>query len=146
MENIETDLAWAGRLLAAGVMAAIVGWEREAAGKRAGLRTHMIVGIASALFVAVSQLAAYGVEGPSGSVRVEPIQIVHAIAVGIGFLGTGVIRESAGTSDAKDTGLTTAASIWGTAAIGIAAGLDHYVLALAATLVFLAVLKIPNAR
>jgi putative Mg2+ transporter-C (MgtC) family protein len=79
------------------------------------------------------------VQGPGASVRVEPIQIIQAIAVGIGFLGAGVIR--AGGEGRPGTGLTTAASIWGTAAIGVATALQHYLLALAATLLFVAVLR-----
>jgi putative Mg2+ transporter-C (MgtC) family protein len=116
-----------------------VGWERETANKHAGLRTHMLVGISSALFVGVSQVAAFEMKGPESSIRVEPLQVIQAIAVGIGFLGTGVIRAS---EDGKSgTGLTTAASIWGVAALGVACALGHFVLAGGAAVLFLLVLR-----
>jgi putative Mg2+ transporter-C (MgtC) family protein len=139
VDALRTDLSWLVRLVAAAVLAGIVGWEREKARKRAGLRTHVVVGVSSALFVAVSQLAAYEVHGPEGSLRVEPIQIIQAIAVGIGFLGSGVIR--AADAQRGGAGLTTAASVWGTAAIGIAAALEHYALALGASLLLVLVLR-----
>jgi len=89
---LATDLSLLARLLVAAMLSGIVGFERETAGKRAGFRTHILVGISSALFVSVSGLAAFGIPGPPGSVRVEPLQVIQAIAVGIGFLGAGVIR------------------------------------------------------
>jgi putative Mg2+ transporter-C (MgtC) family protein len=132
------DLGFLLRLLVAAVLSGAVGWERERAGKLAGLRTHIVVGVASALYVCVSQVAAVGLRGPPGSIRVEPLQAIQAIAVGIGFLGAGVIRE--GSGERGGTGLTTAATIWGTAALGIAAALEHYVLAVGAAALFLVVL------
>jgi putative Mg2+ transporter-C (MgtC) family protein len=139
VETLHADLAFLLRLLVAAVLSGIVGWERETARKRAGLRTHMIVGVSSALFVAVSQAAAFEVHAPESSLRVEPLQMIQAIAVGIGFLGSGVIRAS---EDAHlGSGLTTAASVWGTAAIGVAAALSHYALAAGATLLLLFILR-----
>ena len=137
LEVIRGDLELLVRLTAAGLLSGIIGWEREQAGKRAGLRTHIVVGISAALFVAVSQISSLEMQGPEGSLRVEPLQMIQAIAVGIGFLGTGII--TAGREEGS--GLTTAASICGTAAVGIAAAFQHYVLALGATLLFLAVLR-----
>jgi putative Mg2+ transporter-C (MgtC) family protein len=126
------------RLLIAGALSAVLGWEREAAHKSAGLRTHMLVGIASALFTVLAELAV--LDYPSdGGMRADPIRVIQAVAIGVGFLGSGVIF----VSKSEDTvlGLTTAGSIWATAAIGISAGLGYYILAVGATLLLMFVLR-----
>jgi putative Mg2+ transporter-C (MgtC) family protein len=128
------------RLVLATALAAMLGWEREQAGKPAGLRTHMLVGLASALYTALGTLAIASTEGLPGNIRGDPVRIIQAVALGIGFLGGGAI--SAGRSDASTHHLTTAASIWSTAAIGIAAGLGHYLLAAGATALQLVVLHL----
>ena len=126
------------RLLVAGVLSAVLGWERETAHKPAGLRTHMLVGVASSLFTVLGELAVtdYPAEG---GLRSDPIRVIQAVAIGIGFLGSGVIFV------AKDgdhvVGLTTAASVWATAAVGIAAGSGHYVLAVGSTILLVLVLR-----
>jgi putative Mg2+ transporter-C (MgtC) family protein len=127
------------RLLVAGALAAALGWEREAAHKPAGLRTHMLVGIASALFTVLGELAVRDFPGQEGGLRADPIRVIQAVAIGIGFLGSGVIFVA--KSGEHVLGLTTAASIWATAAIGIAAGLGHYVLAIGGTVLLLLVLR-----
>lgn len=127
------------RLVLAAGLAAVLGWERESARKSAGLRTHMLVGIASALFTVLAELAVRDYPGAEGGLRADPIRVIQAVAIGVGFLGSGVIF----VSKSGDTvlGLTTAGSIWATAAIGIAAGLGYYLLAVGATLLLLAVLR-----
>ena len=134
-----TELALLIRLVVAALLAAVLGWERQAAHKPAGLRTHMLVGIASALFTVLAELVA--TQGPAGmaETRSDPIRVIQAVAVGVGFLGSGVIFVT--KSGETIRGLTTAASIWVTAAVGIAAGLEHYVLAIGATLLMLVVLR-----
>jgi putative Mg2+ transporter-C (MgtC) family protein len=127
------------RLVVAGALAAIIGWEREHAGKPAGLRTHILVGIAAALYTAIAQLAVADVPRTPGTFQADPIRAIQAVAIGIGFLGSGVIFVS--RKDDRVQGLTTAASIWATAAIGIAAGLEHYVLAVGAALLMTFVLR-----
>lgn len=128
------------RLLIAASLAALLGWERESARKSAGLRTHMLVGIAAALYTSIAELAASDI-GPDGArFQGDPIRAIQAVAIGIGFLGSGVIFVS--RNDDRVQGLTTAASIWATAAIGIAAGLEHYVLAVGATVMLLFVLRV----
>jgi putative Mg2+ transporter-C (MgtC) family protein len=127
------------RLAVAGALAAVLGWERESAHKPAGLRTHMLVGIASALFTVLAELAVTQFPGEGGGLRSDPIRVIQAVSIGIGFLGSGVIFVSKSGDSVR--GLTTAASIWATAAIGIAAGLQHYVLAIGATLLLMLVLK-----
>lgn len=127
------------RLVVAGLLAAVLGWERQSAHKPAGLRTHMLVGLASALFTVLAELATSEHPASDPSMRSDPIRVIQAVAVGIGFLGSGVIFVS--RSGDTVLGLTTAASIWATAAVGIAAGLQHYILAVGATLLMLVVLR-----
>lgn len=133
------ELALLVRLVVAGALAAILGWERESARKSAGLRTHMLVGIASALFTVLAELAVRDYPGDDGGLRADPIRVIQAVAIGVGFLGSGVIFVS--KSGESVLGLTTAGSIWATAAIGIAAGLGYYILAIGATLLLLVVLR-----
>ena len=127
------------RLVAAGALSAVLGWEREAAQKPAGLRTHMLVGVASALFTVLAELAVMDYPGDEGGMRADPIRVIQAVAIGVGFLGSGVIFVS--KSDDSVQGLTTAGSIWATAAIGIAAGLGYYILAVGATVLLMLVLR-----
>ena len=128
------DLSLLLRLLAAGALAAVLGWEREKAGKSAGLRTHILVGIGAALFVVLARLTTQEAGGTAASIlRIDPLQ---GVAVGIGFLGAGLIFRS----EDRVHGLTTAASIWSTAAVGYACGIGHYTLAAGATVLLLAVL------
>src|SRR5688500_93579 len=124
--ELREELPLLVRLLAAGALAAMLGWERERAHKPAGLRTHMLVGIASALFTVLAELAVRAYPGSDEGLRADPIRVIQAVAIGVGFLGSGVIFVSK-TGDSV-LGLTTAGSIWATAAVGIAAGLGYYVL------------------
>jgi len=134
------ELALLVRLVVAGALGAVLGWEREAAHKSAGLRTHMLVGIASALFTVLAELAVSDYPAGSGGMRADPIRVIQAVAIGIGFLGSGVIFVAKGGDHVL--GLTTAASIWATAAIGIAAGLAHYIVAVGAAVLLLVVLRV----
>jgi putative Mg2+ transporter-C (MgtC) family protein len=144
-----TELApWAARLLLeaemllritlAALLSAALGWEREKAGKPAGFRTHIIVGLASALFVVAGILSVEEAALNGVTLVLDPTRTIHAIAVGIGFLGGGVVFVSRATDRVQ--GLTTAASIWATAGVGAAAGLGLYLLATATTVLLLIVL------
>ena len=115
------------RLVAAAVAGGLVGLEREAAGQPAGLRTHALVSLGAALFTAVGLLYPQG----------DQLRTVAALATGIGFLGAGAIVRSGATVQ----GLTTAASLWSTAAVGLAAGSGFYVLAGGSVLLILLVLR-----
>jgi putative Mg2+ transporter-C (MgtC) family protein len=137
---VHPELQFLIRLLVAAALAAVLGWEREHARKSAGLRTHMLVGIAAALYTALAQLAVADMSLSDEGFRADPIRAIQAVAIGIGFLGSGVIFVS--RHEDRVQGLTTAASIWATAAIGIAAGLEHYVLATGATILLLFVLRV----
>jgi putative Mg2+ transporter-C (MgtC) family protein len=127
------------RLAIAAALAAAMGWEREAAGKPAGLRTHMIVGVAAALYVALVDVEATRYESHARGMQIDPTRAIDAVATGIGFLGAGIIFVSRRTGAVQ--GLTTAASIWATAAVGVAVGLEAYVLAVAATLLLVGILR-----
>ena len=124
------------RLLLAAVLGGVIGFQRERAKKPAGLRTHILICMGSALFTVVSVL------GFTGSV--DPSRIAAGVVTGIGFIGAGVIFR--GMRGDKVMGITTAASIWITAAIGIAAGVGLYIIASAAALVTLLVLIIPRVK
>lgn len=137
--DTQTQLLLLIRLVAAGALSGALGWERESARKPAGLRTHMLVGIASALFTLLAELAVLDYPGEVNGMRADPIRVIQAVAIGVGFLGSGVIFVA--KTGESVLGLTTAASIWATAAIGIAAGLGYYVLAVGATLILLLVLR-----
>ena len=134
------ELQFLIRLLVAAALAAALGWERERARKPAGLRTHMLVGIAAALYTSIAELSVADIAAGETGFQADPIRAIQAVAIGIGFLGSGVIFVS--RHEDRVQGLTTAASIWATAAIGIAAGLEHYVLAVGATVLLLFVLRV----
>ena len=108
------------RLVSASLLGAIVGYERERTGKSAGLRTHMLVALASALFV-VAPLEL-------GVAQADISRIIQGVAAGLGFIGAGAILKRSDQGEIQ--GLTTAAGIWMTAATGIAAGLGSLGVAL----------------
>jgi len=123
------------RLLVAVVVGALVGYERERAGKPAGVRTHGMVCLGAALFAVVS---IYGFDGIG-----DPARIAAQVVSGIGFLGAGAILHQRGSVH----GLTTAASLWVTAAIGLAIGAGMVLMSLAtALLVFLLLRFGPRPR
>ena len=124
------------RLLLAGVLGGAIGLEREKTGKPAGLRTHMLICVGAALFTAVSIFA---FEGP-----VDPSRVAAGVVTGIGFIGAGAIIFR--TAGGYVTGLTTAATIWVVAGIGVAAGAGLYIAAAVTTAITLAVLFIPHLK
>jgi putative Mg2+ transporter-C (MgtC) family protein len=123
----DTIATESGLLLLAFTLCALVGLERQMSHKSAGLRTHALVGMGSAGFTLVS---AYGFQGVTAdAVSFDPSRIAAQIVSGIGFIGAGVIFTRRGSI----SGLTTAATIWGSAAIGMACGAGMIVLAVAMT-------------
>lgn len=129
-----TDFTVIINLTLAFFLGGVVGWFRELEGKTAGMRTHILVCVGSALFMIVSyKMMILGSNG-------DPSRIVAGVVTGIGFLGAGCIVQSG--SGVK--GVTTAASIWITAAIGIAAGAGFYTEAL--MVVFLTVVALELLR
>ena len=143
MSAINPDLAILLRLLVAAALGAAVGFERETAGKSAGLRTHMLVCMSAAFFVALGEQTVETFSGgapTSGALRYDPLRAIQAVVIGVGFLGSGIIFVDRDHTRAR--GLTTAASVWATAGVGIAAGLGRYVAAVGATILFVLVLRL----
>jgi putative Mg2+ transporter-C (MgtC) family protein len=117
-----TELEMIGRVALAALLGAILGTEREVQQKTAGLRTHTLVATGSAVF------AVAGVALAAGSSVADPTRVASQIVTGIGFIGAGGMIRSGLTI----TGITTAATLWFAAAIGVAAGFGYYLLAPAA--------------
>lgn len=121
------------RLLMAAVLGAVLGFEREHRGKSAGVRTHMLVSLGAALFVLAPSMAGADEQALS--------RVIQGIVAGIGFLGAGTILKGNGSDPSHVKGLTTAAGLWMTAAIGTAAGMGREATALISTLLALLVLS-----
>jgi putative Mg2+ transporter-C (MgtC) family protein len=113
------------RLIVAAALGLAVGFEREIHGHPAGLRTHMLVAVGSALFTVLSAYAF----GAGTDPNIDPTRIAAQIVSGIGFLGAGAILKDG----IVIRGLTTAASLWATAAVGMAAGAGEHIIAAVAT-------------
>ncbi len=127
------ELEMALRILLAAALGAILGYQRERAGKPIGLRTHVLICVGAALFTVAS---IYGF----GTVA-DPARVAAGIVVGIGFLGAGAIIR---TNEGIIAGLTTAATIWVVAAIGLAAGAGLYIVSAVVTVIALIVLLLPH--
>ena len=122
------------RLLMAAILGGILGFEREHKGKAAGVRTHMLVALGAALFVLVPQTS--GAEADAMS------RVVQGIIAGIGFLGAGTILKNQEGDEGHVKGLTTAAGLWMTAAIGVAAGMGKEATAVLSTLLALGIFSV----
>jgi putative Mg2+ transporter-C (MgtC) family protein len=124
-------------ILGAAIAGAAIGWEREYRGRPAGLRTHILVALASSflMLAAVHQMRWLS-DTPADVVRIDPVRMAHGILTGIGFLCGGVIFRQGLTVH----GLTTAASLWITSALGTLYGVGFYGLAVGGTVATLAVL------
>jgi putative Mg2+ transporter-C (MgtC) family protein len=130
--NIEGVTKVVFRLLLAAILGGVLGYDREVKGKAAGFRTHMLVAVGAAFFVLVPSLNGMSSDGIS--------RVLQGLVAGIGFLGAGAIIKSDNESNVR--GLTTAAGLWLTAAIGVAAGLGRDVTALLGTGVALLILAV----
>ena len=127
------ELEMSLRLLLAAALGAIIGYQRERAGKPAGLRTYILICAGAALFTIVS---IYGFSAAG-----DPARVAAGIVAGIGFLGAGaIIRSGHGIV----AGLTTAATIWAVAGIGLAAGTGLYLVAAVTTVIVLIILFLPH--
>lgn len=128
MEALLVQLDFLLRMAVAGVCGALIGYERENRMKEAGVRTHLIVALGSALIMIISKYGFADVTGVNG-VGLDPARIAAQIVSGIGFLGAGTIfvkRQAV-------SGLTTAAGIWATAGVGMAIGANLYFVGVSAT-------------
>ena len=131
---MELTLDLSLRLLAAAGFAALIGFEREVRAKGAGIRTHVLVALGSALFMIISQ---YGFEGAE---RFDASRVAAGVVGGLGFLGGGIIMKTKN----HVSGLTTAAGLWVTGAIGMACGSGMYVLTAVCVVLVLASLELLN--
>lgn len=128
-----TELDIVLRLVFAALLGGIIGYEREHAEKPAGFRTHLLVCVGAALFTVLS---IYGF----GEELSDPSRIAASVVVGIGFLGAGTIMSREG---GVVVGLTTAATIWAVAAIGMGVGAGFYLVALPTAVIVLIALRFP---
>lgn len=117
----------------AAVLGSLIGWERDRAGKSAGPRTMALVGSASAAIVAIG--AVLNMQAKFG----DPTRALHAIITGIGFLGAGLIFTDKHSTGIQ--GVTTAATVFSTAAVGVAVGLGFQVVGAGLTLIILIILR-----
>ena len=124
------------RLLTAALLGAAIGYEREFRGKGAGVRTHVLVSMGACLFMLISKY------GFGDSIRFDAARVAAGVVSGIGFLGGGLIIKSKAT---VITGLTTAAGLWVTAAIGMGAGSGMVGMAAICTVLVLGCMEILNA-
>ena len=125
------------RLVLAAFLGGLLGWERKQKGKDAGIKTHMLVALGAALFVLIPQQA--------GVSNADLSRVIQGVVAGIGFLCAGAILKE--TNEEHVKGLTTAAGIWLTAAIGIAAGLGRGATAVLSTFLALAIFfVVPHLR
>ena len=132
LQDVGTAATVGFRLILAAILGGCLGYERESKGKAAGMRTHMLVALGAAVFIMGPQLAEFSDAGLS--------RVIQGLVAGIGFLGAGAIVK--GKRDEEIEGLTTAASIWMAAAIGVTAGLGRASTAIICTAMSLIVLTV----
>ncbi len=131
------DVTWVDivvRMIVAGLLAAVIGFEREFRGKVAGMRTHVLISLGAAAFTLGSLL---------GFEQFEMARVASGVVAGVGFIGGGVIFR--GRSDGVE-GLTTAAAIWVTAGVGLAAASGLYLVAVMATVLTVIALEMPKLK
>jgi len=131
--GIVSQIFFIGQVLLAIGLGALIGWQREVIGKAAGARTYALVSGGSALFTILSMHAFFGA---------DTSRVAGQVIVGIGFLGAGLIMHR----ESEVHGLTTAAGLWVSAAIGMAVGTGYYLLAIVGALIMLAVLMIDEKK
>lgn len=119
LPDSESFVRIGARLLAAVVLGALIGVQRELVGKPAGLRTHALVTLAAAIFTVMPLEAGMAFDAVS--------RVIQGVVTGIGFIGAGVILKR--QREGEVIGLTTAATVWAATAVGVAVGLGHIVLA-----------------
>jgi putative Mg2+ transporter-C (MgtC) family protein len=124
------------RLLIAAVLGAMIGFEREVNTAEAGLRTHILIAVAAALFTILTFEIFHTIEPGSSGPQADPIRAVEAVTAGIAFLGAGAIFKSGGNVQ----GLTTGAGMWLAGAVGLATALGYYLIAFGVALLAVLVL------
>lgn len=129
------------RIIIAGICGGIIGYERKNRNKEAGIRTHMIVALGASLIMIVSKYGFADILGEQG-IALDPSRIAAQIVTGVGFLGTGMIFMRKNTI----SGLTTAAGIWATSAIGMSIGSGLYLLGIVTTVLIVVIQIILHGR
>ncbi len=122
--ELNNELTWIIRLVFAGILGGLIGFDREFHGRDAGFRTHVLVSVGACLMVVISESFAvkYNPEVSGGILRLDPSRVAAQIVTGIGFLGAGAIIKEGATVK----GLTTAACLWVAAGMGMAVGTGLY--------------------
>lgn len=131
LPQVMGELILVPRFILAGICGAFIGIERKNRAKEAGVRTHLIVALASALMMIISKYGFFDMLNYSDAVKLDPSRVASGIVSSIGFLGAGMIF----VRKQVISGLTTAAGIWATVGIGMAFGAGLYILGFAATVV-----------
>lgn len=126
------------RLVGALCLCGLIGLERETRNRPAGLRTHMLVGLASALYCMIMLEVLDGAGDYTDRVAMDPLRLIEAVTSGVAFLAAGMIIFNGG----KVKGLTTGASLWLAAAIGLSAGFGFWLMAGATTVLALAIIRL----
>lgn len=128
------------RLVGSAILCSVIGLERERRHRPAGLRTHMLVGLAACVYTILMLYLVDQADIYSEKVRMDPVRIVEAVTSGVAFLAAGVIVFTKG----EVRGLTTGASMWLAAAIGTATGLGLWAVAVATTVLALTIMSLLN--
>jgi putative Mg2+ transporter-C (MgtC) family protein len=139
MADLSDQITILLQTLLAILLGGMIGFERQVKDRPAGLRTHMLVAASATLYTSLGILMTdvYNLEVGSNAVEADPIRVTQAILTGVSFLGAGTIIRRGGNDV---TGLTTAASLLTTAAIGIAVAISQFTLAIGATVIVLIIL------
>lgn len=124
------------RLALALALGALIGWEREVKSRAAGLRTHMLIALAAAMFTIVAMELTHFPADERDTLRIDPLRLIEAVTAGVAFLAAGSIIISGGNV----RGVTTGASMWLAGAVGLASGIGSGLLAVIGTALALAVL------
>lgn len=130
---ILVQLIYLGRIIAAGICGVIIGWERQNRMKAAGVRTHFIIAVTSALMVIVSKYG-FGDALTAANTSVDVSRVASGILAGVGIMGGGLVITG---KQGFTSGLTTAAGIWATVAIGMSLGAGMYIIGGASTVILL---------
>lgn len=129
------------RLLAAVLFSGLIGFERESRNRPAGLRTHMLVGLASAAYCLIMLEILASSKGVSAGLAMDPLRLLESVTSGVAFLAAGMIVFSKG----RVKGLTTGASLWLAAALGLGAGFGFWPIAILGTGLALIIIRLIGA-
>lgn len=135
---METQATMIFPILFAAFLGGLIGWEREHSGRAAGIRTFTAIAIGACAFGLIS---IHGVIDSLGQIHFDPTRIASNVVVGVGFLGAGMIFHP---DTSRITGLTTAATLWATASVGLALAFNMYIIAILVTIIMLLMLWLPK--